>query len=162
MIPPRAHEYLDGLRFDPHAKRQCCPIPLGGIYWSDEIPDFQTLLRVPDDERQSIYRLFGIRFRLWAKDVLSSDDDIFWCYCEKAYPQCPILRRSTLGPEDQKAQDECVAETIEGFDALFSGAEKVEMAEGPHGSQNFSATFDLTKESSPAPFWKRLWRRWTK
>jgi hypothetical protein len=162
MILPHAHEYLGRLRFDQRAKRQCCLIPLGGIYWSDEIPDFQALLRVPDDERQSIYRLFSIRFRLWAKEVLSSDDDIFWCYCEKMYPECPILRRSTLGPEDQKAQDDCVAETIKGFDALFSGADKVEVKDGPHGMNSFSATFDLTKEDAPVPFWKRWLRRWTR
>ncbi|MGC4072773.1 MAG: hypothetical protein QM760_09675 [Nibricoccus sp.] len=162
MIPPQAHEYLSSLRIDPHATRQCCLIPLGGIYWSDEIPDFKALLRVPEDERQSINRLFGIRFRLWANEVLSSEDDIFWCYCKKTYPECPILQRSILSQEDQEAQDACVTETIVGFDALFSGAEKLEVKEGPHGTQSFSATFDLTKEVAPVPLWKRVWRRWTK
>jgi len=89
--------------------------------------------------------LFSIRFRLWANERLSSEDDIFWCYCAKAYPECPILRRTALNQDDQKAQDACVAETVEAFDALFANADKVEMKSGPHGMQSFSATFDLTK-----------------
>ena len=162
MISPLAHEYLAGLRLDPHAKRQCCPIPLAGIYWSDEIPDFQALIQMPEDERQLVYRLFSIRFRLWGKEVLSSGDDIFWCSCERKYPECPILQRAVLSSEDQKAQDACVAETIAGFGALFSGADNVEVKDGPHGSQSFCATFDLTPDGASVPFWKRVWRRLTR
>jgi hypothetical protein len=160
MMSSHAHQYLSGLRFDPKAVRQCCMIPLGGIYWSDEIPDFDTLTQMQEDDRQCIYRLFSIRFRVWAKEKLSPEDDIFWCYCERTYPECPIVRRSILDPDDQKAQDECVAETIKGFDALFSGADKVEIEDGPHGTHDFSATFDLTKEDRPVSFWKRILRKW--
>jgi hypothetical protein len=162
MISPLAHEYLSDLRFNPKAVRQCCVLPLGGIYWSDEIPDFKALVQMPADDQQCIYRVFGVRFRLWAGERLTSADDIFWCYCEKAYPECPILRRTALEPEDRKAQDECVAEAIEGFDALFAGADKVEVKSGPHGMDSFSATFDLTEDEPSVPFWKRLLRRWKK
>lgn len=161
-IPTTAHEYLSRLRFDPKAVRQCCIIPLGGIHWSDEIPDFKALVQMPEDARQCIYRLFSIRFRLWANEALSSDDDIFWCYSERAYPECPILKRTFLSPEDQKAQSECVAEAIEGFDALFSQADKVEIKDGPHGMQSFRATIDLTKQDRPVQLWKRILRLWKK
>lgn len=162
MLSSRAHEYLSGLRFDPCAERRWCNIPLGGIYWSDEIPDFKELHRFSEEDRQGIYRLFSIRFQLWSGARLSAEDDIFWCYCERAYPECPIFRRTTLTPDDRKAQDECEAETIKAFDALFGGADKLEVKTGLNGEQVFSATYDLTRDDPPVPFWKRLLRRWKK
>lgn len=74
MLTAGALEYLRPLAFDPSAERLSCLIPMGGIYWSDEIPDFRTLMHVKESDRNQIYRLFSIRFKLWAGEELADDD----------------------------------------------------------------------------------------
>ncbi len=62
MLSEGALEYLQTLSYDSDAEGRSCIIPLGGIYWADEIPDFHALLKVPKSDRDLIYRLFSIRF----------------------------------------------------------------------------------------------------
>ncbi len=66
MLSDGAVKYLQPLRYDPNAERRSSTIPMGGIYWADEIPDFHALMDVPKHDRDVIYRLFTIRFKLWA------------------------------------------------------------------------------------------------
>ena len=73
-----AVNYLQPLKHNPDAQRHCSMIPLGGIYWDDEIPEFSKLMTVPKDDRDAIFRLFSIRFKLWAGDELDADDQAYW------------------------------------------------------------------------------------
>jgi hypothetical protein len=158
MLSGRAHDYLSKLRFDAHAERCLCAIPIGGIYWSDEIPDFAALLGIPEDDRMSIYRLFSIRFRLWRKEPLSSEDERFWHYCKEAFPECPILRRTELSPDERQAQDRFEAEMIEGFRELCTDADDVQIKSNAHGIESFSVRFNVARTRASVPLWRRLLR----
>ena len=78
MLSEAAVNYLQPLKHNPDAQRHCSMIPLGGIYWDDEIPEFSKLMTVPKDDRDAIFRLFSIRFKLWAGDELDADDQAYW------------------------------------------------------------------------------------
>src|SRR5437660_7298024 len=40
-------------------------LPLGSIYWDDEIPDITQFVTLPEDDRSRILHLFSIRFKIW-------------------------------------------------------------------------------------------------
>jgi len=78
MLNEASATHLAGLAYRPEAKRCVCLLPLSGIFWEDEIPDFRMLLKMAEDDRDQIYRLFAIRFSIWDGDKLSHDDQRFW------------------------------------------------------------------------------------
>jgi hypothetical protein len=161
MLSTTAVAFLSPLTYRVHARRRICFVPLGGIYWDDEIPNVRLLLALPSSDRDLIFRLFGIRFRLWAGKELSRDDQSFLDTARSQVPAYALFQRLTLGPDDRRAQEEFEGSAIESFKELFSGADKVE-ATSEGGVSRFCATFDLTKEPPPPearPWWKRLWTR---
>jgi hypothetical protein len=153
MLSEGARNYLRPLAFNPSAERQSCIIPMGGIYWSDEIPDFQALLDVPESDRNQVYRLFAIRFKLWAGEELSDADQFFWNAAQQAVPEYPVFHRIRISEEDRAAQAAVEQETIAGFETLFSGADEVMV----NDDGSFSATIDLARDTSLS-WWQRFVR----
>jgi hypothetical protein len=119
MLGDEALKYLSSLVYDPDAKRRGSIIPLGGIYWEDEIPDFRKLTReMGRDAMKEVYRVFRIRFRIWKEMQITEDDQVFWDAVQELVPECPIFRRLELTEADRTAQkfveDELV-DMMEGF-----------------------------------------------
>ena len=149
MLTAHTTHYLKGLAYNPSAERIPCIIPLGGIYWSDEIPDFDTFFEFPEDDQASILRLFSIRFTIWAGHELAKDDASYWEEARTLFPHCPIFRRLQLSPDDQKAQEATMKNAEEFFDAMFSGATDATISESK-GLTKFSITHKLTDETDKA------------
>ena len=144
MLAPATVEYLTSLEYREDAERRVCWLPLGGIYWEDEIPDFKELLRLDEADRILVYRLFSIRFRVWEQQELSTEQQDFWESARSQVPNCPIFRRLDLSQEDRQAQLQVQQEAIEGFRDLMSNADAFEINEIADGVQSFSATIRLT------------------
>ncbi len=151
MLTDGALKYLRPLRFDPNAERLSCMIPLGGIYWSDEIPDFHALMDVLESDRKQIYRLFAIRFKLWAGEELTDDDQSYWNAAKQLIPDYPVFHRIRISDGDRLAQAAAEQEAVAGFEALFGGADEIKI----NDDGSFCATFDLTKEK-PQSWWQRF------
>lgn len=155
-------EYLSTLTYRPDAKRQVCWLPLAGICWDDELPDIQHLLITPEEDRNKIFRLFGVRVRIWKGDPLSPEDQQFWDTAQSLVPDWAFFRRQKVSVEDQQVQVQTEQATTEALEAWFADADHTEITE-KDGVQSFSLTFDLTK-TQPAPsrrpsFWERIFRR---
>jgi len=150
MLTDGALKYLHSLTFNPCAERLSCMIPMGGIYWSDEIPDFHVLMNVPESDRKQIYRLFAIRFRLWAGEQLTDDDQSYWSATQRLVPNYPVFHRVQISDDDRAAQAAAEQDAMAGFEALFGGADEVKV----NDDGSFSATFDLTK-GEPQSLWQR-------
>jgi len=43
----------------PRDKSAC--LPLGGIYWEDEMPDLRQIMKIHEEDRNQMFRLFSIR-----------------------------------------------------------------------------------------------------
>ncbi|MEM7392569.1 MAG: hypothetical protein AAF492_09480, partial [Verrucomicrobiota bacterium] len=144
------------------AERQTCVLPLGGIYWDDEIPEFRALMDIPESDRLSILNLFRIRFKIWDGEPPSGEDKVFWDVARNQVPDYPLFRRLELSEDDRAAQEHVERSAEEGFEALFADADEVSVTE-ENGFQSFSVTFDLTKEvggsASPKPWWRRVFKR---
>ena len=161
MLSDAAIAYLSPLKYRVNAERRSCLLPLDGIYWADEIPDFNALLKIPEHDRTLIYRLFSIRFRIWDCETLSAADQQFWDTVRSKVPDYPLFQRLRLTADDRRAQDGVERNAINCFEALCVDADEVEVTENSHGMKSFSITFDLTKGETSVqgkrPWWKRCW-----
>lgn len=154
-----ALDYLSALTYRPGAARLSSLLPLSGIYWEDEIPDLVRLMHLPEQELMQVYRLFHIRFKLWANEPLSFSDEEFWHDARSRVPRCPLFMRLHPSADDLRANDEAARIASEELAALFKDAAQVSISEDEHGVQRFSATFDLAKQQPshhPTPWWKRI------
>lgn len=161
MLSAAAVAFLSPLAYRAQAERRICWIPLGGIYWDDEIPDVKLFVALPEQDRNLVLRLFRIRLTLWAGEEPSQDDQRFLDAARSQVPTYPLFQQLRLEPEDQRAQEEFERSAIESFDELFADADDVKVTQEA-GIFHFSATFDLTKQGPPEqtlPSWKRLWSR---
>jgi hypothetical protein len=159
MLTERALEFLCSLNYRDDAERRICFVPLGGIYWSDEVPDFVALQKIPEDDRCLILRLFGIRFRIWNDEELSADDRAFWESARQQAPDYPVFQRLALSSDDRRAQQEAERQVFEAFQVLKDQADHFELTDGADDSTSFSLTFDLNRDYSKL---KRWWQRFTR
>ena len=151
MLTSTTIEYLRGRRLDPAAERRDCYLALGGIYWSDEIPDFKTLGMLPDEVSEQVFRLMAIRQQIWNGEDLPGKDRALWNAAIAQAPDCPIFQRLTIAADDREAQSAAQSSVLEFFEALAGCADEIEIDR----DGKFSARFDLTKECRQ-PVWKRL------
>jgi len=138
---------LNTMRFRPEAKRTVSWLPLGSIYWEDEMPDWHNLA-LSKDERYTVIRLFAIRFKVWDNQQLSASDSVFWEAARAEAKNWALFQRLVLSEEDRAARKQAEKDAEEGFEAFFGDADQIELKKDENGLQEFSATFDLTKERS--------------
>jgi hypothetical protein len=158
MLSTTTLEYLSTLTYRADAKRAVCWLPLGGIYWDDELPDIPTLMNIPEEDRIKIFRLFGVRVRIWRGDPLPFEDQQFWDTAQSLVPGWAFFRRQRVAADDQLAQDQAEKATTEALEAWFADADHAEITE-KDGIQSFSLTFDLAKLQQMPSFWERIFRR---
>ncbi len=118
MLSDSAIQYLQPFMYRADAKRILWHIPLGGICWDDEITDFMDLFKLSQEDRNSITRLFSIRFKIWDGEPLSSDDQQFWDTARSQVPHYALFHRLVLSDEDRAAQEQVESEILRGFDIL--------------------------------------------
>lgn len=142
-------ELLRGLPARADARRMVSLIPLGSIYWEDEMPDFLDLAKLSEHERNTIWRIFAIRFIVWDSEELSADDQAFWDAARADVPTWALFHRLVLTTDDRDARRNAERDIEKEFEALFGSADQVELTDKGHGLQEFSAKFDLTKDAEP-------------
>jgi hypothetical protein len=137
---------LRGLTARPDARRMVSVIPLGSIYWEDEMPGYPHLAELSSDERNIIWRLFDIRLRVWDSEVLSADDQALWDAARADVPTWALFHRLALSADDREARRQAEGDLQKEFEAFFGDADRVELTDKGHGLQESSAAFDLTKK----------------
>jgi hypothetical protein len=135
---------LRTLTYRADAQRRVCWLPLGGIFWDDELPRAQGMIKFPEEDRTEIVRLFGIRVRLRKGEPVSDEERLLWDLTRSQLPEWPLFQRLTISPDDLQAQEEAEQATTEVVEQLFADADEVAITE-KDGIQRISATFDLTK-----------------
>ena len=158
MLSPTTLEYLSTLTYRADAKRAVCWLPLAGIYWDDELPDIPKLMKIPEEDRKKIFRLFGLRVEIWRGDPLSSEDQQFWDTAQSLLPGWALFRRQRVSIDDQQAQEQAEQATTQALEAWFADADHAEITE-KDGIQSFFLTFDLAKLPQKPSFWERIFRR---
>jgi len=150
MFSERLLGLLKRLRFDPGAKSRVSLIPLGSIFWEDEMPSLKELFAVPQDEQNAMWRIFAIRFKIWDSEALSSEGQCVWETAREEVPNWPLFRRLVLSHDDQAPREEAEKSVEKEFEDFFRDADQVQVTDEGHGLQGFSAKFDLAKKP-PTP-----------
>ena len=116
MLAESTIAYLNALTFRPDANRLTCWIPLGGIYWDDELPDIRLVYSLPEPERSSLRQLIRIRLQIWSSEQLSPADQQFWDEARQQAPQYALFRRLELSDEVRRVHEAMA----QGSDELFA------------------------------------------
>jgi hypothetical protein len=161
MFSEATSALFNTLTYRADARRGVSWMPLGGIFWEDELPNHnQVLLEIPEDDRCHIIRLFGLRVLLWNGQTLRDEDQQFWDTAHSLVPRWAFFDRLSVSAEDRYEQEEMAKQVDEIYEALFADADVVEITE-QDGVQNFCATFDLYKNGAvqkKKPLWQRVLR----
>jgi hypothetical protein len=104
---------LRSLPVRPGARIVTSLIPLGSIYWEDEMPDFQDERKLSLAERRAIYRLFAIRFKIWDDKTLSPDEQTFWDTARAEAPNWALFHRLALSVEEHHTRKQAEAYVAE-------------------------------------------------
>jgi hypothetical protein len=159
MLSKATATYLNMLTYRADAGVGSSWMPLGGIYWEDELPEHnQFFLRIPEGDRHDILRLFGIRVRLWSGQALGREDQQFWDTTQSLVPRWAFFKRLMVSADELHAQEELAKAAEEVFEALCADADQVEVTE-KDGVQEYFVTRNLYKTSDAVQKKKSLWER---
>lgn len=159
MLSEKTLTHLSTLTYRPDAKRQVCILPLGSVYWDDELPQMGKFAAFPEPDRNEILRVFALRLKFWDRQVLSDEDRQFWESVRSAAPNWAIFRRLELSDTDRLKRDEIERACAKEFEEFLASADEVSVGEPKHGMQSFSATFKLNKDEASQPENELWWRR---
>lgn len=105
---------INALRYDQKAEIIYCPLPLGSIYFSDEVPDGLLPERVADFIQ--VMQVLGIRANFWNGLALSEEDQAIWEEANQRFSDWPIFNRLELTSEQRRAH----AGVLEDVEAAFA------------------------------------------
>jgi hypothetical protein len=129
---------IRGLRLDPDATMGYCSIPLGSIFWSDELPDGKPIIIDNDDDRIQVLRLFAIRITVWNTGAMDETSEQYWNAALEQFPDWPVFRRLHLTDTERLAHEEAQQAATETFDALLIDADDASI-----GSDGDLTTYDI-------------------
>ena len=109
------------------------------------MPALRQIMKIPEEDRNQMFRLFGIRVKLWKGEALPADDQLFLDTARLQTPSWALFLRQTISADDRHAQDEAERATTKGLGELFARADKVKSISEKDGLQRFTATLDLKK-----------------
>jgi hypothetical protein len=108
-------------------------IPLGSIYWDDEMPGYLDLMKLSEGEQNLIWQLFAIRFRIWDDERLQPEDRSLWEYAGSEAPDWALFRRLTLSADDRKGQRRRRERSGEGVRGVLWRADQVRLTDKGRG-----------------------------
>ena len=143
MFSEETIRIISSLKYDPAAEAVSCLIPLGSIFWSDELPRLKFHAFTEGVDRETIMRLFAIRINYWNTGEISDQDESLWEGAKTLFPHWPFFRRLHLTEAERLEHDETQRQMENFFTELADGADQFVVSEGPEGFSSFSATFQV-------------------
>src|SRR5689334_11565668 len=70
MLSANTLAYLSTLTYRADAKLQVSILPLGSIFWDDEMPPMHEFIRFPETDREEVLRVFALRIKIWDGAIL--------------------------------------------------------------------------------------------
>ena len=86
-------------------------------------------MEIPEEDRNKIFRLFGLRVRIWRGDPLSSEDQRFWDTAQSLVPGWALFGRQRVSVDDLQAQEQAEQATAQALEAWIADADHAEMSE---------------------------------
>ena len=146
MFSENAASIIRALSFDSHAETISCLLPLGSIFWSDELPPFRFPAFTDAADHDAVMRLFAIRINYWNTGEMSAEDKSFWDAAHKQFPDWALFRRLNLSEASRLEHGRVQKQAEDFFDEMVASADEVELSEKEGGFTSFSATFKVNDE----------------
>jgi hypothetical protein len=128
-LPSACVRVLRKLRLQPDAKRRVSIIPLGSIYWDDEVPESRHIGQLTHEEQTAIWTVFALRFKFWDGEQLTPEESAFWESARTQVPDWPLFSRLVLSPDDRQARLEAEDMVQEELQSMFGAFGEVEVRE---------------------------------
>ena len=125
-LSPALVDYLSAMQYRPEAERLESILPLGGIYWADEL-DFASMKVLSGADRDTLFRVVALRMKIWDAEALDEEDQQFWDAAQCAVPGWALFRRLTLSDEDRRAHQHAFSQVVEFFEAMKSEGYEVDL-----------------------------------
>lgn len=119
-------DYLSAMTYRSDAERLESILPLGGIYWADEL-DFESMKSLSEPDRDAMFRVVALRMKLWDGETLDPEDQAFWDAAQCAVPGWAVFRRLTLSDDDRRAHQHAFSQVVEFFEAMKSEGYEVDL-----------------------------------
>lgn len=144
MFSEKTVQIISSLHFDSNAETIYSLLPLGSIFWSDELPPLKFLAFGPDGKR--IMQLFALRIKFWETGEIPAEDLSFWEHAQRQFPEWPFFCRLELTPAQHQQHIDAQRQMENFFDELSTLGDDFVFSEGTDGFNSFSATFNLSDE----------------
>ena len=118
MLSQIAVKQLSGLTYRPEAEWLVNVLPVGSVYWADEMPDIRELVHYPEEDRERILRMFSIRLKMWDAEALSDDEKRLWDSICAQVPTWALFRRVSLTEEQKVARQKAEQQVAQEFETL--------------------------------------------
>jgi len=144
MFSEKTIQIISALRFNPSAETIYSLLPLGSIFWSDELPPMKFLAFGNDGSK--IMRLFAIRINYWETREIADEDLSFWDHAQKQFPEWSFFRRLELTSAQLQQHQDAQRQMENFFDELTMLGDDFVFTEGTDGFDSFSATINVSDE----------------
>ena len=144
MFSENTNQIISSLRFDPNAETIYSLLPLGSIFWADELPPLKFLAFGEDGSK--IMRLFAIRIAYWETHQIPESDLSFWEQAQQQFPEWPFFSRLELTSAQHQQHKDAQREMENFFEEFSTLGDDIVVSEGADGFNSFSATFNLSDE----------------
>ena len=104
---------IQNLRYDPKAEIIYCPLPLGSIYFSDEVPE--DLLPGSIKDYIGVMRILAVRVNIWDETASPAEEQALFETAREQFPLWPIFMRLQLSPEQRLAHESALEDVVEGL-----------------------------------------------
>ncbi len=104
-------------------------LPLGSIYWTDELNEIvDELITAAEEESQALLRLFQIRARMWDGEPLDDADREFFVAAREQVPDYALFQRLDIGGDALLLHREVKEAATEFWRVFFEDGEKAQPA----------------------------------
>jgi hypothetical protein len=137
---------IETLRFDPQAQMGWSILPLGSVYWTDELPPLKFLAFKRNEDQRFVMQLFAIRINFWTNGEMNDEEVTYWNEAKTRFPNWPIFQRLNATDEIKREHEQCQKQMEEFFTTIADEADEFERRKDGDYFESFSAKFDLTKD----------------
>jgi hypothetical protein len=126
MLSEKAVALIAALPYRPDAEWEVNILPFGSMYWKDEMPSLRDLLD-KQDHALIIHAMFGIRLKLWDREVLNAQDQRLWDAVKSQVPYWALFHRLHLNDEQKQARKEAEQQVEREFESLSDDSDNAPM-----------------------------------
>jgi hypothetical protein len=116
-LSEKAVSLLTALQYEPSAAWGVNIVPVGSIFWLDEMPSMAELFERTGD-KSLINSMFALRLKVWDGQALNAEDQQLWDSVKAQVPEWPFFKRLHLSSEQKQAREQAELQVQQAFESF--------------------------------------------